>query len=230
MGTSRAGDGGRESGSQGEPWSLYDQVMLALAAAVPGCAALLHAENITDVAHDGGVVRTVGLGWDGPWHALDAWVAAPFLVLPIGTQTFRAGMASAVTCAVAGAVLYALIRALLAACARGSGSKPGAVAGAPSRLGPAVAAIGSLMASLSMAWQTEALAPGGAMLGALLVVLSVAMVAHAPGSLAAAAFPCALALTYEPWVGVASLAACVVGHGVAWFCSSLCWHHWSGRG
>ncbi|WP_394824198.1 hypothetical protein [Pendulispora albinea] len=102
-------------------WAFYDRLMLAVAVAVPALAAVFHVENLTDVAHDGGVVRTVGLGWDGPSRALDAVVAAVFLVLPVGTQTFRAGVASAVVCGVAGGVVYAVIRGLLVAVGVGSG-------------------------------------------------------------------------------------------------------------
>ncbi|HWL86231.1 MAG TPA: hypothetical protein VNO21_10535, partial [Polyangiaceae bacterium] len=91
--------------------------MLSLAAVLPALVALLHAENVADAAHDGAVIRAVGLGWDGPWRTLDAWVAAPFLTLPVGTEVFRAAMASAVVCGLAGGVAYAVTRALLASCA-----------------------------------------------------------------------------------------------------------------
>ena len=179
----------------------FEQAMLAAAAGFPMLTAVLHAENVADAAHDGGVIRTVGLGWAGPWQALDAWIAAPFLVLPIGTQVFRAALASAVVCGVAGAVMYGIARALLAACA-------------PTRwLGPAVAAIASAMAALSMAWQTEALAPGGATLGALLVLLAVwaAAVQRAP----VAVFFTLVALVYEPWTGAAAGAGALLAGGTA---------------
>ncbi|WP_394844514.1 hypothetical protein LZC95_46605 [Pendulispora brunnea] len=179
----------------------FEQATLAAAAVFPALTAVLHAENVADAAHDGGVIRTVGLGWAGPWQALDAWIAAPFLMLPIGTQVFRAALASAVVCGLAGAVMYGMARALLAACA-------------PTRwLGPAVAAIASAMAALSMAWQTEALAPGGATAGALLVLLAV----WAAGSQRAVwtAFFTLSALIYEPWAGAAAVVGALFAGGTA---------------
>ncbi|WP_394834024.1 hypothetical protein LVJ94_46720 [Pendulispora rubella] len=179
----------------------FEQAMLAAAAVFPALTAVLHAENVADAAHDGGVIRTVVLGWAGPWQALDAWIAAPFLVLPIGTQVFRAALASAVVCGVAGAVMYGIARALLSACA-------------PTRwLGPAVAAIAAATAALSMAWQTEGMAPGGATLGALLVLLAVA--AAGTKRTAPAGFFALAALVYEPWAGAAAVAGALLAGGTA---------------
>ena len=47
------------------------------------------------------VVRTVGAGFTGIFRALDAVVAAPFLLFPVGTRALRAGLASAVVAAIA---------------------------------------------------------------------------------------------------------------------------------
>ncbi|WP_394824197.1 hypothetical protein [Pendulispora albinea] len=85
------------------------------------------------------------------------------------------------------------------------------------KLTATVAAIGSLMATVSIAWQTEAMAPGGEVLGALLVMFAVGAVVFAPGWGIWAWIACGAAVVYEPWVGAAAVAACAAGNGVAWF-------------
>ncbi len=153
-------------------------------------------------------MRTVGLAGPGVWHAPDALVAALFAWLPIGTRAYRAELASAAACGVAGAVLYLAARELL-----------GRVAQAPI-LGTAVAAIASTLVTLSAAWQVEAVSPGGAVLGALLVWVPLVLLVSG-GAIASRRIPLvALALgaawAIEPFVGAQSTLACaafVGAHG-----------------
>ncbi len=171
--------------------------MLVASVVAPVWLAVVHAANVADAAHDEALVRAVGLGWTGALRALDGLVAAPMELLPFGTRAFRASLASASACGVAGGLLFALARRLLGACAP-----------AP-RLGAAIAAIASTTATLSVGWQLESASPGGGALGALLVLLAPwillrdGWVQSARFGLAAAALT--MALTYEPLVGAASL-------------------------
>jgi hypothetical protein len=159
--------------------------------------AAAHAESVPDAAHDLGAARALGLGWTGAFRALDAAVGALLGWAPIGTRALRAELCGAALLGVAGLVVYALARRLVAAYA------PEAT-----RIGPAAAAIGSLAATLSVAWQLEA-APGGSILGALLALLPVAIVASAENlrmtRFAELGIALGLAATYEPLVGAAAL-------------------------
>lgn len=167
--------------------------LLALACFVPACAAVLHVSSVADAAHDDGTIRAVGLGWTGAWRALDAVIAAPFVALPIGTRSARAALACAVIAGVAGGVLYALGRRLLAACASGP------------RLPAILAAIASITATIGATWQLEAASPGGSVLGALLVLAPSATLLG-DGDVRARRVPIVAALlgaaaSYEPLVG-----------------------------
>jgi len=179
--------------------------MLAASTVVPAWLAAAHVGNVAGAAHDEGTVRVLGLGWTGLWRAADVLVAAPFLVLPLGTLAARAAAASAVVCGVAGALLYVLARRLLASCGGGAG-----------RLSPAIAAVASLTATLSAAWQLESTSLAGSGLGALLCLAPLALASRREGAASApygsptlplAAFVMALAVSYEPVVGLAALAS-----------------------
>jgi hypothetical protein len=177
--------------------SRTDAVLLALSALLPAVVAAAHLGNGADAARDEGVVRVLGLGWTGGWRTLDAVVSGLFMVLPIGTRAARAELAAAAVCGVAGAAAYVIARRLSAACAT-----------AP-RLGPVVAAMASLTATLSAAWQLEATSVAGATLGAVLVLLPAALIVgdHARITrLPLAALVVGLACSYEPLVGAGALA------------------------
>ena len=173
--------------------------MWAVSALVPLAFAALHAGNVPDAAHDEGTVRVVGLGWTGGFRALDALVAAPLQMLPIGTRSARAVLASALATAVAGAVLYRLARNL-------SRARP---VGRERAFPLVVAAVASLTATLSFAWQAEATCVAGSTIGALLAIAPVALAVEAQeGSVhtAAVVFALGLALAYEPLVGATAVA------------------------
>ena len=140
----------------------------ALAVVVPAMLAAAHVEHVPDAAHDLGVARTLGLGWTGAFRELDAFAAAVFAWLPIGTRAFRAGLATAVLCGVGAGLVFELAWRLIAL-----------VAPRATRLGPPAAAVAALTAGLSVAWQLESASPGGAVLGAVLSLAPLVLVASA---------------------------------------------------
>jgi len=169
----------------------------AIAAIAPGTLAAAHLVHAADAARDEATIRVVGLGSGGIFRALDALVAAPFVALPIGTRALRAGLASAIVVALAGALVYAIARTLLARCA------------AAPRLGPIVAAVVSLTATCGVAYQVEAGGAGGAVLGAALGLAPLAALASFDAP-AIAALAAGMALTYEPMVGAAGAVSAIV--------------------
>lgn len=179
-----------------------DRALLALCVLVPAALGAAGATSAAPASHDEGVVRVVGLGWTGMFRALDAIVAAPLVLVPIGTRALRAGLASALVAGVCGALAF-LIARRLARAARPSGS---------ASLTSAVSAIAALSAVLAPAWQVEAAAPGGTVVGALLVLAALSLAPGAReeregGDLSALAFVLGLAASYEPLVFAAALAA-----------------------
>ena len=178
----------------GAPAGAFHRAMLGVSLLVPALMAASHAMNVTDAAHDEAVVRAIGHGWTGGFRALDVALAALFAWLPLGTRAFRAGLASAAVCGISGGVMFGLARALLASCAT-----------AP-RLGPAVAAIASTTATLSVGFQLEAGSPGGSILGAALALAPLAILAPVKSvqstPFAVVGFFVGLALTYEPLLGL----------------------------
>jgi len=168
----------------------FDRAALALVTLVSGAVAALGVVASPPASHDEGVVRVVGLGWTGLLRGLDAMVAAPLMLVPLGTRASRAGLASAVVTGACAAVAFVLARAVATAV------RP---TNAPPRLLSAVAAAVVLTAFLSPMWQSEGAAPGGAVLGAGLV-LAAAALACAGGTLRAMALVLGLAASYEPLV------------------------------
>jgi hypothetical protein len=180
--------------------------MALLAALAPACLCAAHLGNVADAAHDAGVARAMGLEAQ-PWRALDAVVASVLAVLPLGTRAARAGLGEAVVVGMAGAALFVVAWRLAGACA----DSP--------RLGALTAAIATLAAVCSPAWQTEAAAVAGSTTGALLALLPLAVLARADEAAAAprwreGVFLLGLALGYEPLVGACAFAGCAALVGV----------------
>lgn len=178
--------------------------MFAVSAVLPAASAAAGVTRVAPASHDAPVVRVVGLGWTGVLRALDAIVASPFMLLPIGTHAVRAGLASAVVAALAGALAFAVARALVFAVLPRTMSP---------KLGSSVAAATVLGAMLAPAWQVEASAPGGAVTGAFLILAAMALstmpariFVHS-ARMPVMALVLGLAASYEPLVFVASLAA-----------------------
>jgi hypothetical protein len=189
--------------------SRFDAVLRALCALIPGACAALGVTSTALAAHDDGVVRTIGAGSTGIWRALDLLVAAPMMLLPLGTRACRAGLAGAFVTAVAGWIGFEVAQALTASTVTSflknvSGKKA-------ERLVSAVSAVAVLTALLSPAWQTEAASPGGATTGALLVMLALRFT-----SLPALALIAGAAASYEPLAFLAVLASATPTFAQTW--------------
>ena len=192
--------------------------MLLVACVVPALFAAAHAVNVADAAHDEGTIRAVGLGWTGAWRAIDAALASALMWLPLGTRALRASLVGALLAGLAGAVLYRLIRDLLASCA----SAP--------RFGAVVACVATLTVTVGAPFQIEASAPGGSIAGALLALLPLAWLAargrdgdavegdlqRRYARIPLAAFGVGAALAYEPVVGLAAAASCAAFLVATW--------------
>lgn len=196
--------------------SRFDTAMLAVSTLFPAALAAAGAASAAPASHDEAVVRVVGLGWTGVFRALDALVAAPLMLVPIGTRAMRAGVASALVTGACGAVAFSIARRLVDVV------RPRLVFAAPTRptsprLLSAVAAVAALSAVLAPMWQVEATAPGGSVVGALIVLGALALaLAPLPArtqpdagatALKAIAFALGLSASYEPLVFAAALAA-----------------------
>ena len=212
-------------------WTRFDDVLLTACALFPASLAAAFATSAAPASHDEGIVRAVGLGWTGLFRGLDAAVAAPLMLLPIGTRALRAGLASALVLGACGAVGFVIARGLLTS---------GRPASASPRLHSAVAAVAVLSALLAPVWQAEGASPGGTVTGALIVLIAIALAAkahaeeaatadanadvnpdadadvNAGGGVRGVALALGLAVSYEPLVAAAALAAAAPWlHGIA---------------
>ncbi|MDF2696352.1 MAG: hypothetical protein K0S65_4735, partial [Labilithrix sp.] len=210
--------------------SRFDAALRLSSAVIPSVLAAAGATSTSTAAHDLDLVRTVGAGFSaavgeggggGVFRALDLLVAAPALLLPLGTRALRGGLASALVTGICGALAFDLARELVtivpAAAGRLLGQKnsPGSPQAKVSpRLVSAVSAVAVLTVLLGPAWQSEAASPGGAVTGALLVLLALRLGIVAPrvndpveSWIAPALLVLGLSASYEPLVFLASLAA-----------------------
>ncbi|MDB4934380.1 MAG: hypothetical protein JWP87_1352 [Labilithrix sp.] len=176
--------------------SRFDTAMLAASALVPAMLGASGAMSAAPASHDEAVVRVVGVGFTGFFRALDVMVAAPSMLVPIGSHALRAGLASALVAGACGAAAFSIARRL-AYLVRPDASSP--------RLIAAVSAALALSAVLAPVWQVEASAPGGAVVGAAIVLG--ALLAGARADLRAVALMLGLAASYEPLVLLAAVAA-----------------------
>jgi len=176
----------------------FDLAILAVCALVPALSAGLGTATGAPASHDAPVVRVLGLGWTGALRGLDAMVASPAMLVPIGTRAMRAGVASAIVVGLVGALAFLSARALAHAV------RP--LAAAP-RLLSAAAGVAVLTALLGPSWQTEGAAPGGAVVGAAIVVAAFALGATGATGLRAMGLVLGLAASYEPLVFAGALAA-----------------------
>lgn len=181
-------------------------VVAGLATALVAAAS---ARAVPLAAHDANVVRTVGAGFTGIFRALDAVVAAPFLLFPVGTRALRAGLASAVVSAVAAAIAVYVLRDLMSvvvpeAVARLGLRKKEKVS--PSLVG-AVSAVAVLTATLAPLWQQDVSEPGTSALGAVFVLGVLALAPKSETHAPAVALLLGLSLSYEPLAFIASAAA-----------------------
>jgi len=195
---------------QHRPDSRFDSWLLVLVTLAPAIVAAVGALGAPDAAHDEGVIRTVGAGFTGLFHALDLLLAAPFLVLPFGTRALRAGLASAAVAGAAGALAFTTARAVTQAVVPFALKKLGISRGMDRggmRLASAVSAASVLAALVGPVFQTEASAPGGAVVGACLVLAALHLALL--GETVLLALVLGLAVTEGPFVLLAALVASV---------------------
>lgn len=194
------------------PRPLRVSLGCVVCALLPALLAAWGASSTAAAGHDDGVVRTIGAGFTGLFRTLDLFVAAPTMLLPIGTRALRAGLASALVTAICGAIAFELARAVVAVVVPAALERVGLRSAKPvsPQLVSAVSAVSVLGALLSPPWQSEACAPGGAVTGALLVLLALTLdredrvTAIPPRMLVLG-----LALSYEPIVFALAVAASV---------------------
>ena len=189
--------------------SSFDTWLLVLTTLAPAIVAAAGALGAPDAAHDDGVLRTVGAGFTGIFHALDVLLAAPFLLLPFGTRALRAALASAVVAGAAGALAFTTARAVTRAVVPRVLKKLGIARGmdrAGLRLASAVSAASVLAALVGPVFQTEASAPGGAVVGVCVVLAALHLALL--GETVLLALVLGLAVTEGPFVLLAALVAC----------------------
>lgn len=167
----------------------------------PVAVAILGARSSPAATHDAATLRVLGLGFTGVFRALDAWLAAPFMALPLGTRAFRASLAVAVVCGLGAWLTFLLGEPL----ARGDGTKK-----PKSRLSHAVVALGVITAFASPPWQVEGSAVGGTATGATLVLLAAYLGLEEKPGAARLAFVIGCAFGWEPLVGAVALVAALV--------------------
>jgi hypothetical protein len=175
---------------------LVSVLACVLATIGPAGLAATRVQNVPDAARDDATLRLLALE-PRAWRALDGLLAHLLAALPLGTRVARASLGATLAVAVAGAVAFGLVRALLDACAE------------TRRLGAVVAAVSVLLPLVGLAWQSEGSAIGGASAGAVLVLLPLAMLAaRGDGTAAwtAGSFCLGLAVSYDPLVGGCALA------------------------
>ncbi len=170
---------------------------------VPFLVALFGTRSTPDVAHDPSTLRVLGLSFTGAFHALDTWLAAPFVLLPLGTRAFRASLAGALVTGLAGLVAFRLAEPLLVR------TKPGRP---PTRLAHAVAALGVVTAICAPPWQMEGSTVGGTVTGAALVLVAAWAGLRKSMHYAWMALLLGSAFGWEPLVGL--LASAVLGAGL----------------
>ncbi|HSY23906.1 MAG TPA: hypothetical protein VK841_17380 [Polyangiaceae bacterium] len=188
------------------PPAWVDAAMRAACAIVPACLAASHATNVPPAADDGGVLRVLSLT-PSAFRGLDAClgsVGSLALALPIGTRAERASLGGALVLALAGVTLYAVVRALLQACAE------------TKYVGSVVAAVATTTPLVAVPWQSESRSVGGSVVGAWLAILGIAAVHRAArasaetrrGAWLAAFAVLGLAASEEPLALAVVAAAC----------------------
>lgn len=183
---------------------------LVVVAWVPAAFAVAGARGVPPASHDEELVRVVGLGGTGIFRGIDALIAAPARIVPVGTLAFRAAFAGAVLTGLAALLVFVLARTMLtrAFVAAGPEARTEGVA-LPKVLGrlplaTVLAAVAAWSATLGPAFQGEGAAPGGATLGALLVLSALACHMYvAPWSVTA--FVLGLAVSHSLPVACAAL-------------------------
>ena len=178
--------------------SWKDRAWLVGSALAPTLVATTQLDIYASGGRDAAIVRTAGLGYAGGFHALDAWLAALFAFVPLGTRVLRTELVGVFLLGTTAALAFVLIRRSLVALA------------GPSAWAPVVAALATATMSLSYPFQHEATCPGSSLAGVVLVLTALTSAEAAPFQ----AGLVTLALTYDIPVGLCVAAAVVAGRVV----------------
>lgn len=178
--------------------------MRAACGGLPAASGAWGALSEPSAASDESTIQVVGLGFTGVLRWLNALVAAPFHLLPLGTHASRAAMASAFVIGLVGVLAFDVARTLahgVTARFWPSVDEPGSSRG---KLLAAIAAVAVLTALLGPAFQAAAEAPGGATTGALLVTGALWSTSGRPtvARLRGSALLFGLSIGYEPVVAL----------------------------
>ncbi|HEY4117374.1 MAG TPA: hypothetical protein VGM56_05940 [Byssovorax sp.] len=141
--------GASSAAEQGRTW--VDGALAPLTMLVPFGVALSRAASGGQWRGDLPAVRDLGLVAVGFGGGASTLVTQALTLIPLGPKPFRAALGSVIALAVAGRLLYALVRRVLA------------VASPSPRLGAVLAFVATLTVTLSPTWQGEATIGGGAM-------------------------------------------------------------------
>lgn len=147
--------------SPGRHW--LEPVCGWLALAIPLLVTIARASPSTQWRDDLPVVRSLGFIPIGGEGVLSSVLTQVLALMPVGGRLLRASVASAIGLALAARLAYALGRRVLDANAL------------TPRLGPVLALVAALTATLAPAWQLEGTIAGGATLGAALALAGLAL-------------------------------------------------------
>ncbi len=187
--------------AQGVSSSWLDRPLSFVSAALPFALSVSRAASSGQWRDDLPAVRDLGLITVGIGGSLSTFCTQALSLVPLGSRTFRAALASAIGLAVASLVLNGIARRMLLR------------AGTPAWLSALLAMVVTLTAAMSPSFQREATVGGGAMLAvaaALCAVAQAISIAHPEGFVGFFRWP--LADAHEPrspvrsWIG---LGACV---------------------
>lgn len=186
------------------------EVVRVLCVLIPVMMALSFAGNQGDTAHDGAVVRVLGLRGAGPFGFLEALITAPFLWIPLGTRAYRAAMSSAVGVGVIGFLIFELAKRAAARAVPARSLEEPLIA----RSLTMAAALASLAATLNAPMMLEASIAGGCTWTVVFALLpgyllfreqslerSAKPVAARPGTASLVSFVVALAFSCDPIAG-----------------------------
>lgn len=158
--------------AQGLSHSWLDRPLSFVSAALPFALAVSRAASSGQWRDDLPAVRDLGLVAVGLGGSLSTFCAQALSMLPLGSRTFRAALASAIALSVASLLLNSIARRMLVR------------AGTLPWLSALLAMVVTLTASMSPSFQREATVGGGAMLATAAVLCAIASamaIAHPEG-------------------------------------------------
>lgn len=144
----------------------------------PLLMALSFSGNHGDTAHDDAVVRVLGLRGGGPFGYLEAFVSAPFMLIPLGTRAYRAAIAAGVGASLVGYLAFELAaRAATQVFVRTARDATDRLV---TRAVVLSAILGSLTATLNAPMMLEASVAGGCTWAVVMALLPAYLVGRSP--------------------------------------------------